>query len=127
MDKNNENDASWRDLEQLLTLPPDRLNNTILSWLIGADERQRSLAERYLLRDRPRATKLIVSSALASGVDDVRRVQWLAAVERLGLQIDVAQWFDLTACMMRFSPEVQSQIGRVLVYCKPGGAAVGIA
>jgi hypothetical protein len=111
------------DLEHLATLPGDRRTTTLVNWLIGANEVRRALAEKVLCREREVSARLLVGKALARGTKDSRRVELLAAVVRLGLEVDVPMWFDLMAFSRRCSAEVQAQVAIVLRHCRPGGAS----
>jgi hypothetical protein len=112
--------AARLDLERLLGLPGGQRTETIVDWLLGGNLLRKALAEEIAIRDKPGTAKLLVQKALAPRVTNSRRVQLLAAVARLGLEVDVSQWFDLMACSRRFGPDVQAQIAGVLRNCRPG-------
>jgi hypothetical protein len=112
--------AAQLDLRHLLGLPGDCRSNTIVDWLLEDNPLRKALAEEIVIRDKPGTAKLLVQKALAPRVTNSRRVQLLAAVARLGLEVDVSQWFDLLAFSRRFGPDVQAQIAGVLRNCRPG-------
>ena len=111
------------DLEHLAALPGDRRTNTIVNWLIGANKIRRAVAEAVLSREKAVSARLLVGKALARGTKDSRRVELLAAVVRLGLEVDVPMWFDLMTFSRRCSAEVQAQVAIVLRHCRPGGTS----